>query len=353
MIYFRINHLMDYAITPNGEYIFFSAYDKKYLRFKKNFFLDFIIEFFNYGNTMDSFLNKANKKNIEIDKLLQNLSFLLKEKIIIDELIEEKFDFEKFPISELAFSQRYGYQIRYIKEKYFDKKISSNFIQNKITFSNITIVGAGATGSMLAVMLAAIGVENITVIDGDIVEESNLSRQIFYKEKDIGSEYKVNSLKEFIGNFNSKVNFIAVASYIEFNNIPSLEKYIKNSNLIIQTADKPTGKIDEYVNYISNNLKIHAIFIHNDSIGPFIFPDETKDYIDLKKVLDKESGGAYSLSVQYQSEKNRVAYPVIIHGVFSGISILFEKILEYLITGDIPDLRNKVWIESSKKYLEF
>ena len=43
----------------------------------------------------------------------------------------------------------------------------------------ITIIGAGATGSWLALALAKLGVEDITVWDFDIVEEHNIPNQAF------------------------------------------------------------------------------------------------------------------------------------------------------------------------------
>lgn len=44
----------------------------------------------------------------------------------------------------------------------------------------------GAVGSHIAVIAAASGIKNITLVDGDIIDESNLVRQIYYKENDVG-----------------------------------------------------------------------------------------------------------------------------------------------------------------------
>ena len=43
----------------------------------------------------------------------------------------------------------------------------------------VTIIGAGATGSWLALSLAKLGIEDITVYDFDIVEEHNVPNQAF------------------------------------------------------------------------------------------------------------------------------------------------------------------------------
>ena len=52
--------------------------------------------------------------------------------------------------------------------------------------ASVAIVGLGATGSVLASWLARAGVGHLTLIDRDLVEASNLQRQILYSESDIG-----------------------------------------------------------------------------------------------------------------------------------------------------------------------
>ncbi|MDR1840693.1 MAG: ThiF family adenylyltransferase [Holophagales bacterium] len=56
----------------------------------------------------------------------------------------------------------------------------------RLRSANVVIVGLGATGSVLASWLARAGVGHLTLIDRDLVEASNLQRQILYSESDIG-----------------------------------------------------------------------------------------------------------------------------------------------------------------------
>ena len=58
----------------------------------------------------------------------------------------------------------------------------------------IGIAGAGGLGSNLAISLARIGFKNFHIADFDLVEESNLNRQYYFR-KDLGS-LKVDALKE-------------------------------------------------------------------------------------------------------------------------------------------------------------
>lgn len=52
--------------------------------------------------------------------------------------------------------------------------------------ASVVVVGLGATGSVIASWLARAGIGHLTLIDRDIVELSNLQRQILYREADIG-----------------------------------------------------------------------------------------------------------------------------------------------------------------------
>ncbi len=64
---------------------------------------------------------------------------------------------------------------------------------------NITIVGAGSTGSFTAFTLAKMGIKKIKIIDFDKVELHNIPNQ-YYRLKDIG-KLKVEALKEIIQDF--------------------------------------------------------------------------------------------------------------------------------------------------------
>ncbi|ABC30809.1 Dinucleotide-utilizing enzyme involved in molybdopterin and thiamine biosynthesis family 2 [Hahella chejuensis KCTC 2396] len=58
--------------------------------------------------------------------------------------------------------------------------------QEQLRASRVLIVGAGGLGSPLGLYLAAAGVGILGIVDGDVVEESNLQRQVLYTVDDIG-----------------------------------------------------------------------------------------------------------------------------------------------------------------------
>ena len=69
----------------------------------------------------------------------------------------------------------------------------------KLATLEVTVIGAGAVGSFTCLTLAKMGVTNITVYDGDTVEEHNLPNQ-WYRSRDLGRK-KVEALAEIIFDF--------------------------------------------------------------------------------------------------------------------------------------------------------
>src|SRR4051794_21652387 len=58
--------------------------------------------------------------------------------------------------------------------------------QRRLAAARVLVVGAGGLGSPALLYLAAAGVGTIGVLDGDLVEESNLQRQVVHGQSDIG-----------------------------------------------------------------------------------------------------------------------------------------------------------------------
>jgi adenylyltransferase/sulfurtransferase len=79
--------------------------------------------------------------------------------------------------------------------------------QKKLKAARVLIVGAGGLGSPAGLYLAGAGIGTIGLVDGDVVEESNLHRQVIHTEKNIGKN-KTISAKEQIFAFNHHVKIV-------------------------------------------------------------------------------------------------------------------------------------------------
>jgi adenylyltransferase/sulfurtransferase len=80
--------------------------------------------------------------------------------------------------------------------------------QKRLKAAKVLIVGVGGLGSPLALYLAAAGVGTIGIVDYDVVEESNLQRQIIHGTKDVGRP-KTASARDCIRGLNPNVDVIA------------------------------------------------------------------------------------------------------------------------------------------------
>jgi molybdopterin/thiamine biosynthesis adenylyltransferase/rhodanese-related sulfurtransferase len=80
--------------------------------------------------------------------------------------------------------------------------------QQKLLDSRVLLLGAGGLGSPAALYLAAAGVGTIGIIDMDVVDESNLQRQILHNMERIGDR-KVDSAKKTLTLLNPDVNVVS------------------------------------------------------------------------------------------------------------------------------------------------
>ena len=79
--------------------------------------------------------------------------------------------------------------------------------QKKLKAARVLAIGAGGLGSPLAVYLAAAGIGTIGIVDFDIVDDSNLQRQILYGASDVGRP-KLQAAAERLRDINSNVTIV-------------------------------------------------------------------------------------------------------------------------------------------------
>ena len=105
--------------------------------------------------------------------------------------------------------------------------------QYKLLQAKVLVIGIGGLGSPLLMYLAAAGIGNITIIDSDKVELSNLQRQVIHSTYNIG-KFKVDSAKNFIDQINPEINITKINSRIDEHNINDL---ISKNDIIADGSD--------------------------------------------------------------------------------------------------------------------
>ncbi len=112
--------------------------------------------------------------------------------------------------------------------------------QQKLKKASIIVIGAGGLGSPALLYLAAAGVGRITIVDGDVVDASNLHRQILYTESDIGTK-KVMAAAKKLSSINSE---IIIEVFSEFLDEKNAKKFITGHDILIDGSDNiPTRYI--------------------------------------------------------------------------------------------------------------
>lgn len=104
--------------------------------------------------------------------------------------------------------------------------------QIKLLEGKILLIGAGGLGSPSAYYLAAAGVGTIGIVDSDVVDESNLQRQILHNTEWLGKN-KVESAKEALTKLNPGINIIPYAQRLSVDNIDLIKDY----DVIIDGSD--------------------------------------------------------------------------------------------------------------------
>ena len=93
--------------------------------------------------------------------------------------------------------------------------------QEKLKEARVVIAGSGGLGSPIALYLTAAGVGTVRIIDNDVVELSNLNRQILYWDKDIGKE-KAKSAYDKLTQLNKNVTIETIDATIDETNVYDL-----------------------------------------------------------------------------------------------------------------------------------
>lgn len=118
--------------------------------------------------------------------------------------------------------------------------------QQRLKESSVLLIGAGGLGSPLALYLAAAGVGRIAVVDSDVVDESNLQRQVLHGTPDVGRK-KVESARERMLEINPHIE---VAVHDEPFTSANAMRIATGHNAIVDGTDNfPTR-------YLSNDVAV-------------------------------------------------------------------------------------------------
>lgn len=187
------------------------------------------------------------------------------------DLIEDAADDDLIPAGELA---RFDRQLRYFSDLTHGKAgPSPSECQARLREARVAVLGVGGLGGRAAWELAACGVGELRIIDGDRVEVSNLNRQIQYTEADIG-QLKVEIMAARLRAFNSAIRVAATAERLESQ--AHLAEFIDGADVVVAAADWPAHEIEAWCNAACFEAGIPHVgmaqFPPKIKVGPFYVP---------------------------------------------------------------------------------
>lgn len=187
---------------------------------------------------------------------------------------------------------------------------------DKLSKIKVLVVGLGGVGSIVPISLVMSGVKNITIIDKDKVEDSNLNRQIAYNFNDIGTLKSV-ALKKHLLEIRSDINVTEIHDDIK--NISSLNDKF---DYVVDCIDDIKGKIHLIEYAFKNNIKIIS------SLGMGNRFDPTK--VKITK-LNKTTIDPLARKLRYELKKRNVDISLINVSFSEESPIIKDRVISSMI----------------------
>lgn len=201
----------------------------------------------------------------------------------------------------------------------------------KLQNSKVAIFGIGGVGSYVVEALARVGIGKFILVDKDIVDETNINRQIIATKKTIGiSKVEVAKTRILEINTNAKVE-----TYQEFF-MPESKDIIDNTvNYIVDAVDTVTAKIELVIRANKANIPIISSMGTGNKLDAtkFEVTDIYKTSVcPLAKVMRKElkNRGIKKLKVVYSKEE-----PIKQQGRTPGSISFVPSVAGLILAGEV------------------
>ena len=202
----------------------------------------------------------------------------------------------------------------------------------KLNNSKVAIFGIGGVGSFVVEGLVRAGVQNFVLVDNDVIDVTNINRQIHATTKTIG-EYKVDIMKERILEINPEAKVVTFKDFY----LPECKTKILDESIdyIVDAIDTITSKIELVVQADSLNIPIISAMGTGNKLDPtkFEVTDIYKTNIcPLAKVMRKElrQRGIKKLKVVYSKEE-----PIKTNSDVPGSVSFVPSVVGMIIAGEV------------------
>jgi adenylyltransferase/sulfurtransferase len=144
--------------------------------------------------------------------------------------------------------------------------------QKKLKAARVLVVGSGGLGSPLLLYLAAAGVGTIGIVDFDVVDDSNLQRQVLYGKEDVG-KLKIEAAKSRLNSLNPHINIVLHNTRLSSENALSI---LKEYDVVADGTDNfPTRYLVNDAAVLLNKPNVYAsIFQFEGQVTVFNYTDK-------------------------------------------------------------------------------
>lgn len=338
----RFNPMID-RLKKEKEYILIDNFNLKHIKIKRNILIDFLFKELELPKVLDEILEKANSAMIDEKKVRKALDIMRENNWIYFSFFPLNFNYKDIVIRplECVIDDKFGKQVASY-ERYETDNYTRFDIANSLKSKRVCVIGVGTIGGMLSVLLANTMIGNLTIIDGDIVELSNLFRQPFYNENDLG-KYKATCIKKYISKSMPGTKITTILDYID--SIEKANKYLSNFDLIIQTGDFPRGSVNNLINEVCVKKSIPILYISNNRIGPFYIPKISKCYKCWDMSMSKENKEVYLNTINAANSQSTSNFPASSYGQIILIYYTFDIIFSYLVNNKCDIINSSVDIK--------
>lgn len=158
----------------------------------------------------------------------------------------------------------------------------------KLQSSTIAVFGLGGVGSYVVEALARTGIGNLVVVDNDIVDITNINRQLIADTTTVG-QAKVEVAKKRLLNINPNLNITTHKIFVNKDNVNALIP--NNCDYVVDCIDTVTSKLDIIENCYNRNIRVISSMGTGNKLDPLQF--EITDIYNtsvcpLAKVMRKE-----------------------------------------------------------------
>ncbi|MBP3431337.1 MAG: ThiF family adenylyltransferase [Clostridia bacterium] len=158
----------------------------------------------------------------------------------------------------------------------------------KLEKARVAIIGVGGVGGAATTMLARAGIGNFTLVDFDVVDETNINRQFVANINTVG-KLKTEVMASQIHEINPKCNVKIVSERLTVENLAKI--FDESFDFVVDAIDSVQDKVELITYCVTNNIKIVSAMGSGNRVGipNFIVTDIFKTFNDgLAKVMRKK-----------------------------------------------------------------